>query len=342
MDILFVNNAKTLLDGQILNTDLSAEVDDGSLFPSPTGGQYFYATLQNPADDTDYEIIKATARSSNTITIERAQEGTSAQTWADGTLFELRLTAGGIDALKAHEADHLSGGSAEIDGDALDIDFSPSYYTPSISPTEVTSVSELTAHLYGIDQAVKPATQDARGTIELATHTEAKAGSETGMAITPSSLTAVLKQQSWSQDGGYFIGTDTIRARDSDGLNVHDDGGYGLHIADGGVFSFNSGQRLNRVAVNDADRIGMGGLTKDFLIAFTALTASRTYQISSEDIAQEGRRFIVKDESGAAGTYPIIITTEGDETIDGNPDYALDTDHESVELYSDGSNLHIF
>ena len=341
MNILFVNNAKTLLDGAILIDAESIVVNDGSNFPSPTGSQFFYVTLQNPADDTDYEIVKCTARSGNTLTVTREQEGTSAQAWSDGTLCELRLTAGGIDELKAHEDDHLSGGSAEIDGDKLDIDFNPSYSTPAVTPSEVDSIDQLSAHLYGIDQAIKPASQDARGTIEIATHVEAQTGSETGMAITPSALTAVLKQQSWMQEDGYYIGTDKVRARDSDGLDLEDDGGNGIHIADGGGVLFDAGVRFNRVAVNDADRINTV-LSADHIVAFIALTAQRTYQISSEDIAQAGRVFIVKDESGGARTNNIVITTEGSETIDGAASVTISADYGAITLYSNGSNLFIY
>ena len=50
-----------------------------------------------------------------------------------------------------HAATHVSGGSDEIDGDVLDIDWVPTNYTRLTSPTEVTAVVELTAHLAGID-----------------------------------------------------------------------------------------------------------------------------------------------------------------------------------------------
>ncbi len=246
-----------------------------------------------------------------------------------------------IDALKAHGDDHLSGGSAEIDGDKLDIDWNPSYYAPATTPSEADSADNLAAHLYGIDQAIKPASQDARGTIEISTHAEAQTGSETGMAITPSGLTAVMKQQSWMQEDGYYIGTDKVRARDGDGLDLEDDGGNGIHIADGGVVTFDSGQRINRVPVNDVDRINTA-LSSDHLVAFTALTAAREYQISSEDIAQAGREFLVKDESGDAGTYNITISTEGVETIEGAATFVLTNDNEAIMLYSNGSNLFIY
>ena len=57
-----------------------------------------------------------------------------------------------IGALPGHAADHILGGADEIDGDKIDIDFTPSNYTPDVSPAEVTNVDELTAHLKGIDK----------------------------------------------------------------------------------------------------------------------------------------------------------------------------------------------
>jgi len=341
MDILFTNNAKTLIASSPLAIgETAVDVDDASDFPSPTGAQYFYAVIQNPSDDADYEIVKCTARVSNTLVIVRAQEGTTAKEWAADSLFELRLTSGAIDALKAHAADHLSGGSSEVDGDKVDIDWSPSNYTPATTPTEVDDVHQLTAHLYGIDQRVAIATDASRGTIELATVAEAKTGTDVYRAVTPAALAAAVRQQSWMQDDGLYIGTDKVRARDTGGLNVEDDGGYGLHVADGGGVSFDAGVQFKRTAVNDADRTNIA-LSTDHIVAFTALTAARQYQISSADIALAGRVFIIKDESGSAGTYNITISTEGSEKIDGQDTLVINNNYQCVHLYSNGSHLFI-
>jgi hypothetical protein len=71
---------------------------------------------------------------------------------------ELTAHLAGIDAALAgtglHAATHLSGAADEVDGDKLDITWNPSNYTPATTPVEVTSVDELTAHLYGIDQVL--------------------------------------------------------------------------------------------------------------------------------------------------------------------------------------------
>lgn len=342
MDILFANNAKTLIaSAPLLIGALTVDVDDASLFPAPTGGQFFYATIQNPLDDTDFEIVKCTSVAINTITIQRAQESTSAQEWAADSLFELRFTSGSITEIAAHEADHLSGGAAEIDGDMLDIDWNPSNYTPDATPEEATSVDHLTAHLYGIDQRVAAASESSRGTVELATVAEGKTGTDLTRVVSVAVLEAVLKQQSWIQSDGYYIGTDKVRARDGDGLDLEDDGGNGIHIADGGGVSFDAGVRFNRVAVSDADRTN-AALSTDHIVAFTALTAGRAYQISSADIALSGRIFIVKDEAGAAGTYNITISTQGSEKIDGQDTYVIKNNYGAVTLYSNGSHLFIY
>jgi hypothetical protein len=56
--------------------------------------------------------------------------------------------------LSVKVADLISGGSAEVDGDKIDIDYSPTNYTPDTTPAEVDSAEELSAHLAGIDNAL--------------------------------------------------------------------------------------------------------------------------------------------------------------------------------------------
>ena len=51
----------------------------------------------------------------------------------------------------AHASTHITGGADEIDGDQLDIDFTPVNYVPVTSPAEASDVDHLTAHLAGVD-----------------------------------------------------------------------------------------------------------------------------------------------------------------------------------------------
>lgn len=96
----FTNNAATTLASSILvgATSLTVASTTGALFPTLTGSNFFYCTLQNTAGST-VEIVKVTARSTDTFTIVRAQEGTTASAFASGDKVELRLTAGEITEL---------------------------------------------------------------------------------------------------------------------------------------------------------------------------------------------------------------------------------------------------
>ena len=91
---LFTNNASTTLASNVLvgATSLTVATGYGSLFPALAGSQYFFCTLTNAAA-TIVEIVKVTARVSDTFTIVRGQDNTSAQAWSAGDKVELRLTA---------------------------------------------------------------------------------------------------------------------------------------------------------------------------------------------------------------------------------------------------------
>lgn len=85
------NNAKsTITDNPLTSgaTSLNVQTGDGSKFPSAP----FHATLYS-SDPGAGEIVKVTAKSTDAFTIVRAQEGTSAQEWAQGTKLELLVTA---------------------------------------------------------------------------------------------------------------------------------------------------------------------------------------------------------------------------------------------------------
>ena len=94
---LFTNNAATGLVSPITSsaTTLTVNGGSGSLFPNPTGGNYFMITLISSGSG-NMEIVQCTARSGDTFTIVRAQEGTTAQSFAVGDSVQLRITAGSL------------------------------------------------------------------------------------------------------------------------------------------------------------------------------------------------------------------------------------------------------
>lgn len=103
VDIQFTNDARSTLASALsaIATALTVKTGEGDLFPSITGSQYFYATLQDT--NGNREIIKVTARTGDTFgTIARAQEGTTALAFAQGDKVELRLSAQALES-KAQE-----------------------------------------------------------------------------------------------------------------------------------------------------------------------------------------------------------------------------------------------
>lgn len=107
---LFANGASAQLAVSIINTDLSVQVQAGygALFPSPTGGDWFLVTLED--NNANTEIVKCTARTGDLLTVVRAQEGTSAQSFTNTvTRVELRNTKGSMERMLQRDGDTLAG-----------------------------------------------------------------------------------------------------------------------------------------------------------------------------------------------------------------------------------------
>lgn len=96
--LLTKNNAYSTIASWSIGTSngtFTVATGTGTRFPAISGGDWFFCTLQDASNNI--EIVKITAVSTDTFTIPaagRAQEGTTARTWAIGDIIELRLTAG--------------------------------------------------------------------------------------------------------------------------------------------------------------------------------------------------------------------------------------------------------
>lgn len=89
----FTNNASATLAGSITAsaTSVVLTAGNGSLFPALGAGEFFYATLVDSSNNL--EVIKVTARTTDTLTVVRAQDSTIARAYAAGDKVELRLVA---------------------------------------------------------------------------------------------------------------------------------------------------------------------------------------------------------------------------------------------------------
>ena len=101
MNILIKNNAYGFLAVAISATDtgLQLQTGNGGSFPAVGSGEYFYATLQ--ATSGALEIVRVTARTGDVLTVVRAQEGTTALSFAAGSRVELRITARAVQEVAA-------------------------------------------------------------------------------------------------------------------------------------------------------------------------------------------------------------------------------------------------
>lgn len=101
MAIKFTNNASATLAASITSTQTSVSLStgQGALFPTLTAPDYFYVTFSDSANNL--EIAKVTARTGDTLTVSRGQDGTVGRTFSAGDKCELRFTAAGITDLGA-------------------------------------------------------------------------------------------------------------------------------------------------------------------------------------------------------------------------------------------------
>ena len=105
MTVLFKNNAHSTLASSIADDATSITLASGhgnARFPATATPNYFYATLIDGSNNL--EVVKCTARSSDVLTVVRAQEGTSARAYSTGDRIELRITAQGLEDLNGTRA----------------------------------------------------------------------------------------------------------------------------------------------------------------------------------------------------------------------------------------------
>ncbi|MEG6443277.1 hypothetical protein [Enterobacter roggenkampii] len=97
LTLLAANNAQTVLAAGISAsaTSMTVNTGTGALFPAPVSGtSFFKLTLIDAATGQITEIVHVTARSGDTMTIDRAQEGTTARAWSANDIAANMMTAG--------------------------------------------------------------------------------------------------------------------------------------------------------------------------------------------------------------------------------------------------------
>ena len=112
MPVLFSNNASTTLSAGINNSTTTIPIASASGFPSLGSGEYYFGTIAN-TNNTKIEVVKVTAGTTS-LTVTRAQDGTSAQAFDSGDNFQLRVTAATLDATSKSDV-AITAGSVSAD-----------------------------------------------------------------------------------------------------------------------------------------------------------------------------------------------------------------------------------
>lgn len=119
-DVIFTNNASSILGAPVVISDLVVQVASGFgvNYPSPSGNQFFYVTLED--DQGNIEIMRCTGRSTDLLTVVRGQDGTVAQDFPTvaATRVELRTTAAVLEAFVQVSGDAMEG-NLDFDGNEL-------------------------------------------------------------------------------------------------------------------------------------------------------------------------------------------------------------------------------
>ena len=120
MPVIYSNNASTTLSSGINNSTTTVPIASASGFPSIGSGEYYFATIAN-TNNTKIEVVKVTAGTTS-LTVTRAQDGTSAQAFDSGDNFQLRVTAATLEAASKTDV-NITGGAiagAAITNDVID------------------------------------------------------------------------------------------------------------------------------------------------------------------------------------------------------------------------------
>jgi hypothetical protein len=98
MTQLFANNATSTLAASLTNvaTSFAVATGEGARFPNPSSPDFFRATLFQVVSgvEVNHEVIKVTARATDTFTVVRGQDGTTAKAFNSGDPVQLRFTSG--------------------------------------------------------------------------------------------------------------------------------------------------------------------------------------------------------------------------------------------------------
>ena len=104
-----------------------------------------------------------------------------------------------------------------------------------------------------------------------------------------------------------------------------------------GAATFGAGISVNRVSKSS----NYTATSTDTIIGVDCSGGAITITLPTAGTVN-GKVYIIKDESGDAGTNNITVATEGSETIDGSNTATINSNYGVLRVYSDGTNFFTF
>ena len=150
MAVLYSNNAFSTLASGINSsvTSMAVAAGQGTRFPVISGADYFYLTISSGVLS---EIVKVTARTTDTMTIVRAQDSTTAQIFSAAASVQLMVNKVMLDDIKSDASSATYSATQTLTNKRINPRFisaaSGSSLTPDIATADIYDYTALAAGL---------------------------------------------------------------------------------------------------------------------------------------------------------------------------------------------------
>lgn len=277
MPFVFVNNYSRALASTISDSTTTIVVTSADGLPTLGGGEFYYLTIST---GITFEIVKVTARTTTTLTVVRAQDGTTALQWPAGTPIEMRIPAeflNDVAALSGASVTSVNGASGVV---VLDTD----------------DISEGATNLYASETNVVDA-------LDAATLTTVTPVSGDLILLQDASDSYNLKVANFSSFGGGGSQTPWTSIIDTAGYELTNSStADGVEIVGTGAGTFITGDSLSIAGA-------AGGSTATNIFLFEGSTNGSNYvNLNAPDSIAANTKFTLPPDNGT-NTY--VLQTNG-------------------------------
>ena len=285
MALKLANNAVSTLPASITDdaTVISVQGADAGRFPVLSAGDWHPATIIDAANNM--EIVRVTGRAGSSLTIERAQEGTTAKAFPAGARIDVRLTAGVFASI--------------ADRDELKTVAYSGSYTDLTDKPPGTTTATVGAAMAAASGSASPADGDSFGGVLSGTSTMFK----TTWGNIKAALTTLFDGRYLKLIGGELTGNLTIKKTFPlvEYRGTGTDKWWGYYDTDGGQFKFSYNEGVKFQVGTD------GALWTSQLGDLNSRIESRALAFANDRVANLGSRWVSRGDldflNPTNGTY---------------------------------------